>query len=804
MGLSSVKVIKVTTALASPLVAKADKAAFDALALVVDTKADDADLSTVAKTGSYGDLSDRPALGTAAAQDSDAFASSAQGAKADSAVQPDALAAAIGTRATAAQGAKADSALQPEQLADREDVGAGFSDEKLVTPYALEARFQLPALPMETGYVATQRPLLTVYGSNDLYVPIQFILPTVPRQGLNTGVMPLNTESAEIPGYAKIAAPSAASLVFFDFDEKLYKIATYPTAPTAARGYIPVASWWNGRWAPYEGVTIEEWEDGRFFKESQFTRGNDPDFAQVFSANTTRVDVTDPILTAMGITRGWSGTSAYMGEELPDGMPKKGFYFGRVYLQASADNEWKTQYLYLLSRSGATLGSYAMTLERRYSARVASFTVSGAYNFAEAPKKANIGTAQTATNPVIVAGGQFAVDARRFRIPLASWPESRDLVPIYGPDAFFAAGRQKTFYLDNLFSDRAQPSPIVSLASTKGAPLQAIDKMGAGGQLTIDPALVGADLTIRRVPQFERSVINEKTVKTYVLPAPLAGVSKRVLFMGDSITNRQTGLFVSQILASLGVTMTGVGTMNGAGSLIATSTSGPLGEAREGWATTDFLGINLADGDVPLGVLPVGQESAYLAGTKTSKLGYNVFLNQNTAAGSQAPIVNVGGTNYRFDMRFYLDRFTLADPDIVVLNLGMNDLLEGTAATFIANITSIVAEFRRALPSAQILLWLTTMPYGLSQEALNRNSWSKMQRQLVELVESLRVTDSRIYLASVWSHQSPMAGWPLTTLATDASKVRNSLISDGVHPNGAARDQQTDELATAIACLSAL
>lgn len=46
------------------------------------------DLATVATSGSYTDLSNRPTLGTAAAEDATAFASAAQGALADTAVQP--------------------------------------------------------------------------------------------------------------------------------------------------------------------------------------------------------------------------------------------------------------------------------------------------------------------------------------------------------------------------------------------------------------------------------------------------------------------------------------------------------------------------------------------------------------------------------------------------------------------------------------------------------------------------------------------------------------------------------------------
>lgn len=53
-----------------------------------DTAVQPGDLADVATSGSYGDLAGKPPLGTAAAMDSSAFATSAQGAKADTAVQP--------------------------------------------------------------------------------------------------------------------------------------------------------------------------------------------------------------------------------------------------------------------------------------------------------------------------------------------------------------------------------------------------------------------------------------------------------------------------------------------------------------------------------------------------------------------------------------------------------------------------------------------------------------------------------------------------------------------------------------------
>jgi hypothetical protein len=64
-------------------------------------------LATVATTGAYSDLSGRPTLGTAAAADTSAFATSAQGALADSAVQPAAIAKMVVSDTTGITGAAA-------------------------------------------------------------------------------------------------------------------------------------------------------------------------------------------------------------------------------------------------------------------------------------------------------------------------------------------------------------------------------------------------------------------------------------------------------------------------------------------------------------------------------------------------------------------------------------------------------------------------------------------------------------------------------------------------------------------------
>lgn len=67
-------------------------AATTAQGALADSAVQPADLATVATTGAYSDLTGRPTLGSAAGQDATAFATAAQGAKADTAVQPAAIA----------------------------------------------------------------------------------------------------------------------------------------------------------------------------------------------------------------------------------------------------------------------------------------------------------------------------------------------------------------------------------------------------------------------------------------------------------------------------------------------------------------------------------------------------------------------------------------------------------------------------------------------------------------------------------------------------------------------------------------
>ena len=82
-------------------------AQIDANLALAATAVQDADLATVATTGAYSDLTGKPTLGTAAAAATGDFATAAQGTKADTAVQPAAIAKMVVSDTTGITGADA-------------------------------------------------------------------------------------------------------------------------------------------------------------------------------------------------------------------------------------------------------------------------------------------------------------------------------------------------------------------------------------------------------------------------------------------------------------------------------------------------------------------------------------------------------------------------------------------------------------------------------------------------------------------------------------------------------------------------
>ncbi|MGW8202969.1 SGNH/GDSL hydrolase family protein [Sphingomonas bisphenolicum] len=646
-------------------------------------------LSPVALSGSYADLTGKPTLGSAAGQNIGAFASSTQGAKADTAVQS--VAGKTGTAITLAKAdvglanvnntADADKPVSGPQAAA---IAAGDATEAVARDAAIanyvapvidevsqRLRIDAKVLPTDmggtmdrnTGYMSPAdlktfmaradrpmdaraimlKPIIIdrdekLGGGYAAYLPLEYIFVHAPILGLKQGYMPSNAASSELPGYVKFtfesAAPGVASTIYFDVVESAYDIATHPAQPDATGGYVPLLDVWGSVVSPYPGVNVIPYDDG----------------------------ILDPFS------------------------------------------------------------------------------------------------------------------------------------PIIGPDLFLT-DLSRPVYLDNLFADREAVAPMVSLSSDAG-----YVAMQAGGKVDLSPSRIASSFSVRVVRQVQSAKLRTRSLTVHKRTTALSGTGK-VLAIGDSITNRLTLDLIKNGIAAKGGTVVWVGTVNSSDDPDWPDWyGGPLGEGREGWSTRDYLGTDMSDGDAPLGVLPAGQEGFYLDGTKAAKLAYNPFL-KALPSPSAAPTVVIGGTSYKFDMGYYLSRFNLATPDIVLLNLGMNDLFEDPTV-FSANIGYIIAEIRRAMPSAKIVLWATTLPFGDEAYARYAAGWATILRTIVEKVTALRTAgDANIFLCSAWAHQDPVAGWKLTATGSEASGITDAELADYIHPYGIARQQHANALVDAVANL---
>ncbi|AJP72919.1 SGNH/GDSL hydrolase family protein [Sphingomonas hengshuiensis] len=433
----------------------------------------------------------------------------------------------------------------------------------------------------------------------------------------------------------------------------------------------------------------------------------------------------------------------------------------------------------------------------------------GALGLVGAPVKAIDDALFRVVNPLGFVALQIGLDGNVAINAAANEPvyTAPSVTPVIGTQLYLVSDRPTPLYVENILTTRTDVETAkVTIASSKGAPAQPFAASARDGAIMLDPARLGTSATLSVRKLGDRNPRLTKTLTVSVKAVPVSGSpAPKILLIGDSITNRQTGYNINALLTAWGFAPQWIGTIVGSNSNSSSATGGPLGEGREGWAFSDYLGTSL-DNDVPLGVLAVGQEATYQAANKTDKRGYQPFLNPNTSAGAQTPIVTISGVNYRFDLRFYLDRFSLTDPDLVVVNIAMNDKTELGAAASLAQVKSgygyLLDEIRRVLPAASIILWATNHPASSAGDT-EWLEWQPILSAIVDIVTTRRAAgDANLHLCSTWAHQSGEAGWSLTSGTTGADGVTTTTISDITHPGAAAREQHAEALATAIACIA--
>lgn len=250
----------------------------------------------------------------------------------------------------------------------------------------------------------------------------------------------------------------------------------------------------------------------------------------------------------------------------------------------------------------------------------------------------------------------------------------------------------------------------------------------------------------------------------------------KILMIGDSITNYQGAYLLKQYLEALGCTPVFLGTMPGIGD---NGDNGPLGEGRHGWQARDFTYALSRKG-----VVAAGGEAAYLASSKSQKLGINPFL-RKAVAGDSSSLVRNG---YVFDPAFYQSRFSLDTPDIIVSTLGTNDANNISAALMYSETMDadriMHSQILSAWPSAKILRAIPGTAFDSVRNALWTNNFTKV---IAGMQQSAKDLGSRVTVAPLWAMTSPDGGYAVSANPADSDGFVTGTWSDDIHPVGSSR-----------------
>lgn len=365
-------------------------------------------------------------------------------------------------------------------------------------------------------------------------------------------------------------------------------------------------------------------------------------------------------------------------------------------------------------------------------------------------------------------------------------------------------GRPLPFYLRNTLPNRGDEARLVGAVACDAADdgsRWAYTQEGSGF-LILEPERLGPTLEVS-LRQADRLPSRRWTASltTHVAPATGSG-SPKVLLIGDSITNRRIAWYMDKKLRAMGYTPSFIGTLNGTGPADGNSmgSGGLLGEGHEGWQYSDFTKARLSTGGRSLLVDP-GQEAAYLALPKAEKIEYNPFI--RVAVGGDDPAVVRNG--FVFDFAYYLDRFGLDAPDVVLIGLGTNDIVKQPIGAGVENIIDgmqlMTRQIRAAAPAARIGLWMPTVARDAERDQLWSAGYVPAIREMIRFRRAK--ADPLLNVINVWAHHSPETGFLLGTVSTDpATGVITGDVSDATHPLRATRHQIVEALTAYVAVVS--
>lgn len=265
-----------------------------------------------------------------------------------------------------------------------------------------------------------------------------------------------------------------------------------------------------------------------------------------------------------------------------------------------------------------------------------------------------------------------------------------------------------------------------------------------------------------------------------------------ILSIGDSLTYQGTVSALKAKLLAAGVTPSSIGTKLDAGSTWA--------DGRSSWLSVNYtyeenyLYPSLVQTVFPLAV---GDEATWLA-TETAPSDFGGTWNKNpfirTTVGGDDPAFVFNG--YIFDMAFYLNRFSFADPDIVTVELGVNDVTVYSSADALTRIMRslniIYTQTRAALPNAKFVIILAGFPRYIH--------WVKITPIFKAVINTYcGREDEDIYVLPIFHVMDLQFSYDITTITADAdTNVIYGKPTDFVHPTAQGRSQWSEMTLAAV------
>ncbi|NML11605.1 hypothetical protein HHL08_15855 [Sphingobium sp. AR-3-1] len=615
------------------------------------------------------------------------------------------------------------------------------------------------------------------------------------RHVFDGGIYAEELDGIGSPTDAQKAAAAQAALVIVDGnDTPLVDTDTQVILAVTAGGKIVDSKGWTFVGDVPGGAVVNQFRYGKEVDETPFVYPGD-----------VAATITDTNLVALGFTRGIRGeaNSIVAAGGYLDENPKAGdFICARFYLHTSVSGQFGQPRVYLYE-SEPTADYVVPTLLRVISSTVREYFYAGRIADADRLKWA-VGTDNSANASIVtIAGIQFHVGpdpaywigSNDYPSP-PGWGSGSD--PLLSDELFLVSDRPTPFFPANGLAKRSLPA-IAELSASPAIdpPVPPYFDSGRASDLFwLDPTALGDNLKISMRADDAPHIVSTRTVAINTRAVPLASpVSINCAYFGDSLSNDNFSPDLKALLAAWNVDINFHGTL--------ANNAGETAEGRGGWSLANYIGTR--QGSAWSSVVAAGSPAttAYLAGDYTARLNAQPFLN-NGSSGSAAPVISGGPANgYRFDLVNYRTRFALPTIDIVLLNIWSNDMNLVPASDGLADVVALypvmLAEIRRAWPSAKILCWASAPGFVNNAELRWRERRPALEAILSAIREQQDWGDTSLHFASAWMHHTVRSAFDLSTGTTDdASSVNRATVADDIHTSRPADAQAHEAVAAAI------